>query len=235
MKSLRIHILKLFLAFFLAGVSSLAQQTDMSRLIQEELSMTFPSIYFKNNSTDYAVMPYVVDSCFKYIANNVKDIVSYVIWRDSLEPEKLSKQRIKKLKTDLKKYAPKNHVKIESMGSAQKISRNTIRKADKQQQEYLLTLNSVLDVSGTHMEADAGNRSHIFHPRIWCWKCWKSGFHMDKRSREYRKTVRRKRQGQRSSSAKTSHQRRRLVWTGWRTGFHWSSPGKSLKDNDPKK
>lgn len=34
------------------------------------------------------------------------------------------------------------------MGSAQKIPRQTIQKADVKQAQYLLTLNSVLDVSG---------------------------------------------------------------------------------------
>lgn len=36
-----------------------------TRLESGELEMTFPSIYFNHNSTDYATMPYSVDSCFK--------------------------------------------------------------------------------------------------------------------------------------------------------------------------
>ena len=51
--------------------------------MDQELKMTYPSIYFVLNSTEYAVMPYTVDSCFKYIAANIKYLNSIVIWRDS--------------------------------------------------------------------------------------------------------------------------------------------------------
>lgn len=216
---------RFLILLFVGGLTLRGQNSDLTRLMQEELSMTFPSIYFKNNSTEYAAMPYVVDSCFRYIANNVKDIVSYVIWRDSLETEKLTHARIKKLKTDLKRYAPKNKVKIASMGSAQKISRHTINRANKEQQQYLLTLNSVFDISKTFLPPDKINSSHILHPKIWCWKCWKNGFHLDKRSREYRKMARRNQQDPRTAETKKKRGLRRLVWTGWRTGFHWSTPG----------
>ncbi|MBK7669049.1 MAG: hypothetical protein IPJ32_17935 [Sphingobacteriaceae bacterium] len=112
--------------------------------------MTFPSIYFKNNSTDYAKMPYAVDSCFKYIAENLDDIVSYTIWRDSNETEQLTKNRVKKLKAGLKKYSPGWQIEIQSMGKEQKIARQTINKeVDKKQIQYLLSLNSVLDISKT--------------------------------------------------------------------------------------
>ena len=47
-----------------------AQDSEIDRLMQSELKMTFPSIYFKHNSTDYATMPYKIDSCFKHIAFN---------------------------------------------------------------------------------------------------------------------------------------------------------------------
>ncbi len=60
--------------------------------------MTFPGIYFKHNSTDYADMPYTVDSCLGYTATHIKDINDFVIWRDSLETEKLTNRRIKKLR-----------------------------------------------------------------------------------------------------------------------------------------
>ncbi|MBK7669740.1 MAG: hypothetical protein IPJ32_21900 [Sphingobacteriaceae bacterium] len=95
--------IKQLLIFIIPSISLSAQNTEINRLVKSELEMTFPSIYFKNNSTDYAKMPYAVDSCFKYIAENLDDIVSYTIWRDSNENEQLTKNRIKKLKAGLKK------------------------------------------------------------------------------------------------------------------------------------
>ncbi len=88
--------------------------------------MTFPSIYFKYKSIDYTKMPYITDSCFKYIALNIADINDLVIWRDSSETDKLTSQRIKKLKTGLSKHKETQNVFIESMGKAQKISQRTI-------------------------------------------------------------------------------------------------------------
>lgn len=146
--------------------------------------MTFPSIYFKHNSTEYAPMPYSVDSCFKYIAANINDIVGYTIWRDSLETDALTKSRIKKLKKGLDKFASSGQIEIQSMGKQQKISRHTINKGvDKKQIQYLLSLNSVFDISKT-----AGGsrkkwkyRNHIEAPRPWCFSCWKNGFHIKRR------------------------------------------------------
>ena len=152
--------------------------------------MTFPSIYFKHNSADYASMPYSVDSCFRYIAANFDDIVSYTIWRDSLETDALSKRRIKKLKTDLNRFTPAGQVEIQSMGKEQKISRYTINKGkDKKQIQYLLSLNSVLDISKTASLGigSAGGkkkwryRNHIEAPRPWCWGCIKNGYHIKRR------------------------------------------------------
>ena len=147
---------------------------------QSELVMTFPSIYFQHNSTEYAVMPYSVDSCFKFIAQNFKDSYnSLVIWRDSLETEELTNTRIQKLQAGLKKYLPSERIEIHSMGGAQKISRQTINSSnDSLQRAYLLSLNSVFDISKTKFPQE--------------------------------KSVRKK--------------RRRLVWTGWKHGFHWSTP-----------
>lgn len=145
--------------------------------------MTFPSIYFKNNSTEYAPMPYSADSCFKYIAANLDDIVSYTIWRDSLETDALTKKRIKKLKAGLGKFTPANQIEIQSMGKEQKISRITIDKAvNKKQVQYLLSLNSVFDISKTAGARKKWKyRNHIEAPRPWCWSCWKNGFHIKRR------------------------------------------------------
>ena len=112
-----------------------------------EFKMTFPSIYFKNNSTEYAQMPYTVDSCFKYLALHVKHLYSLDIWRDSSENEALINKRIKKLKVDLHKYTPVK-VEIRSMGETQKISQRSIySSSDNTKIQYLLSLNSVLDIS----------------------------------------------------------------------------------------
>lgn len=63
------------------------------------------------------------------------------------------------------------------MGNAQKVSRRTINMtSDSAKIAYLLSLNSVFDVSKTHYTAQ-------------------------------------------------KKKRRRLVWTGWKHGFHWSTAG----------
>ena len=119
-----------------------------NRLSTGELDMTFPSIYFKNNSTDYAEMPYTADSCFKYMALHIKHLNSLNLWRDSSETDQLAYTRIKKLRTDLNKYTTAK-LNIRSMGKAQKISRRTIYTGtDDAKIQYLLSLNSVFDVSG---------------------------------------------------------------------------------------
>ncbi|MCW3075840.1 MAG: hypothetical protein JWO32_449 [Bacteroidetes bacterium] len=77
-----------------------------------ELIMTFPSIYFKHNSAEYAIMPYTVDSCFKFITANIKFLNSYPIWKDSSETELLTNKRIKKLKDDINKLRPTGKLNI---------------------------------------------------------------------------------------------------------------------------
>lgn len=163
--------------FFLSPVMC-AQEAEIDRLMQSELKMTFPCIYFRHNSTDYAAMPYTVDSCFRYIAAHFKDNYNdLVIWRDTFETEELTKQRVQKLKTGLRQYIPAGKIEIRSMGTAQKVSRRTINMtSDSAKIAYLLSLNSVFDVSKTHFTA-------------------------------------KKKKG------------RRLVWAGWKHGFHWSTPG----------
>lgn len=149
--------------------------------MQGELKMTFPSIYFKHNSTDYAAMPYTVDSCFKFIAAHFKDnINNLVIWRDSTETETLTNERIEKLKLGLRKYIPSGKIEIHSMGNQQKVSRKTINMTnDSTKIQYLLSLNSVFDIS-------------------------KTGFP--------------------PATPKKKKVRRKLIWTGWKHGFHWSNP-----------
>lgn len=172
---------KLALVFLFISCGLQAQETEIDRLIRSELKMTFPSIYFKHNSTDYAAMPYTVDSCFKYIALHFKeDFNNLVIWRDSTETEQLTNARIEKLKQELRMYIPSGKVEIHSMRNEQKVSRKTISMtSDSAKVAYLLSLNSVLDISKTR-----------FIP-----------------------------------PTKVKKARRRLVWAGWRHGFHWSTPG----------
>jgi hypothetical protein len=144
---------KLTITFLCVAYRLLGQETEIDRLIAGEFKMTFPSIYFKHNSTDYATMPYSVDSCFKYIALNFdKTVNSLVIWRDSVETETLTNKRIKKLKAGLHKYMRDNNAEIQSMENNQKISRQTISMtSDKTKINYLLTLNSVFDISKTRI------------------------------------------------------------------------------------
>ncbi|HEY0031327.1 MAG TPA: hypothetical protein VGC65_11250 [Bacteroidia bacterium] len=168
--------LLLLLISIVAGLR--AQDPGIERLIKGELKMTFPSIYFKHMSTDYATMPYTADSCFKFIALHIKDIKSLLIWRDSLETEELTTMRIRKLKLDLNKYTPSKKITIHAMGSEQKISRHTIEMTNnKEQIHYLLSLNSAFDISKTRFSKKKST-NHIEHPRILCMNCWKNGFHI---------------------------------------------------------
>ena len=168
---------KFFLIFFIVAKGLCAQSTEIDGLIKGELVMTYPRVYFKNNTTDYAAMPYSADSCFKYIAANLKDVRGFVIWRDSSETEQLTTKRIKKLKADLHKYTLSAKIYIESMKGAQKIAQLTIEKSNSyEQRQYLLSLNAVFDVYTTAMlpEKDLGKKSHVYHPRFWCFNCWRA-------------------------------------------------------------
>lgn len=171
-------LIKLIIFLFVSIITH-GQEAEIDRLIASEFKMTFPSIYFKHNSADYATMPYSVDSCFKYITLNFdKNVNSLVIWRDSTETEALTNKRIAKLKAGLRKYVSDNIIEIHSMGNNQKVSRQTINMtSDKTKIKYLLTLNSVFDISKTRISPKEPQK---------------------KKSR------------------------RRLVWTGWKTGLHWS-------------
>ena len=134
-----------------------------------ELKMTFPSIYFKHNSTEYTTMPYTVDSCFKYIASQIMDINSRPIWRDSSETEQLTNKRIEKLKDDLHKYLRSGTINIQSMGEEQKIPQRTIyRGTDSTQIQYLLSLNSVFDISRTRIPTTSKKKTR----QLPCWMNW---------------------------------------------------------------
>jgi hypothetical protein len=153
------------LCLICAGIQ--AQNAEIeTRLTNGELSMNFPSIYFKHNSTDYAAMPYTVDSCFKYMAIHMNDVKSLVIWRDIAEKEQLTHKRIRKLNAGLKKFIPSSNFNIQSMGAAQKISRRTINlAASSKQTQHLLSLNSVFDISTARLS----NKSNL--KRKICWFC----------------------------------------------------------------
>jgi hypothetical protein len=112
---------KIILIFLVCATSLHGQKNSMqSRSTTAELSMAYPNIYFKHNSIEYAEMPYAVDSCFKYIAVNIKNLYSLDIWRDSSETDQLTYKRIKKLQTDMHKYLPSGRLNIKSAGKAQK-------------------------------------------------------------------------------------------------------------------
>ena len=173
-------ILRLLSLLLIFSAKLYAQETVLDKQITGELKMKFPGVYFKHNSTEYAKMPYTADSCFKYIAKHMKDIYSYVIWRDSSETEELTNKRIKKIKSDLNKFISYGKVEIHSMGADQKISRQTINLAtNDEQRRYLLSLNSVFDISTRRISVRKKN--HIERPRIWCLNCWTSGFHIKAR------------------------------------------------------
>jgi len=133
-------------------------------------------------------MPYSVDSCFKYIATKIKELNSYPVWRDINEKERLTYFRIKQLQADLVKYLPANNIRFQSMGAAQKISKQTIQKADTKQAQYLLTLNSVLDVSGALKNKNSKEKKQRRGiPRlVWCG--WQYGFHWSSKGKTIKKT-----------------------------------------------
>ena len=155
-------------------IISLFLSTGLQGQDEVEFIMTFPSIYFKHNSTEYATMPYLSDSCFKYIAAKIKDLNSYPIWRDSSETEPLTNNRIKKLKADLNKFNPSGKINFRTMGNKQKVSQRIINKSTNNNQiQYLLSLNSVLDVSGViHANRNKKMRNHTTQYFIWCPFCW---------------------------------------------------------------
>lgn len=184
--------LRSILVFLIFSTKLLCQNSEIDRLITGEFKMTFPSIYFKHNSPDYAAMPYTADSCFKYMALNFNNTInSLVIWRDSAETEVLTNKRIQKLKLGLKKYIKNTKTEIYSMGNEQKISRHTIKQtADKSKVSYLLSLNSVFEISKTRVNKKIKYNNHIMSPSITCWGCWKSGFHLQSR-RKFKKIEKR--------------------------------------------
>ncbi len=175
--------------FFLLQVYG--QEPQIDRLIKSELKMTFPSIYFKHLSLEFAEMPYSVDSCCRYIGSHFEQSLnSLVIWRDSLENEDLTNKRIKKIKPLLRKYLKSKEIEICSMRHEQKISRKTIGLThDSLKINYLLTLNSVLDFSKTRKTLTT-RPSHLYRPKIFCWGCIKSFYHLDRNSRNLRKAAR---------------------------------------------
>lgn len=174
-RSTKLLVICLFITTQLLG-----QNLEIARLSDAGLKMSFPAIYFKHNSINYAAMPYTVDNCLKYIALHFnKEIKTLLIWRDNSESEKLTKKRIKRLTSDLRKFIPSGKIKIQSMKNRQKISKETIgATTDNAAVEYLIGLNSVFEISKTRIIQDK----------------------------------------------KTKHWPH-LVWTGWKHGFHWSTPG----------
>ncbi len=184
---------KLILFLFLASSSLYGQGWEIkTRIDFGELKMTFPSIYFKHNSTEYAEMPYTVDSCLKHIATNIKDVTGKPIWRDSAETERLTNERIKKIRTDLSKYTS-SKLAIQSMKTSQKISRRTINLGvDSAQVDYLLSLNSVFDIAKTRFRKTGTHGLWIFGT---CYKCiFQQGHWLNNNGREHCRMDRRQRQ-----------------------------------------
>lgn len=142
-------------------------------------------------------MPYSLDSCLKYIASRFdENINSLVIWRDTAETEDLTIKRIKKLKSALKKYLQTKEFEIYSMGNEQKVSRHTIKMTtDSSKINYLITLNSVFDISKTRRPLTT-KQSHLYRPKLFCWSCIKSCYHLDRKSRNLRKAARQAKKNQ---------------------------------------
>ena len=176
---------------FLLTKSLHAQNPEVENLMQGDLKLIYPSIYFKHNSEEYAPMPYSADSCIKYIASHLKYLNCIVIWRDSSETEFITNARIKKVLHDISKYTALGNVDIKSMKDAQKISQRTIKKASNDKElQYLLSFNSVLDVSGAIRHRKKLRRTHS-EGRYFCLECWKRGvfFHKKKKKNSSKSKV----------------------------------------------
>ncbi len=210
---------KLTLILLLLSTRLLGQDSEIDRLMKGELKMTFPSIHFKHKSTDYATMPYSADSCFKFIANHFKgNINDLEIWRDTLETEELTNKRIEILKVGLRKYLKHGKIEIHSMENEQKVSRHTMAMtSDSTKIKYLLTLNSVFDISKTQTQNTTAIKPHkVSH--LPCWMNLRLNKAGRKRCKMERSIINK-------SKVQLKKKRRRLVWTGWKTGFHWSTAG----------
>lgn len=104
------------------------------------------------------------------------------------------------LKTKLSNLLLVKEFEIHSAGNEQKVSRQTINMtADSSKVKYLLTLNSVFDISKTR-RAFQTSQSHLLRPRLFCWNCIKNGYYLDKKSRGLRKAARRNKQNMQTSS-----------------------------------
>jgi hypothetical protein len=117
---------------------------------QDAFIMTYPNIYFKLNSTEYAKMPYSVDSVFKCIVTGIKNkgTLSLSIWRDSVETEQLSKKRIIKFKHDLNKYIDSDKIIIQLCPYSWQSTAEVLKKGQNpaMYKEYILTLSSMIEV-----------------------------------------------------------------------------------------
>lgn len=186
------RILSLFICYVLFfSYSAKAQEEEIDYLIQNELKMTFPSIYFKHNSLSYAPMPYSVDSCLKYIALNINDISDLVIWQDSSETEVLVKERMRKIRRAFKRYKETRNITIIPIQKKQKIASSTISKTtDESKVQYLLSLNSVFEISKTRISPERKwwqRRTHK-EGRYLCYACWQRGaFNKENRQKNKRK------------------------------------------------
>lgn len=165
--------------------------------IPGEQKMTFPSVYFRSNSVEYAEMPYTADSCYKYIAGHKKNEIGYlIVWHDPSEPDVIASQRLDKVKAEIAKYHPAGKIRIVFMNEGNKISKETLEKArTTDEKKYLLMLNTSIDYSPTRTNKNQGTYyNHIWYPRPWCLACWRHGFHIRERKllREARRIEERK-------------------------------------------
>lgn len=148
--------MKKIVALFFIFVSSCCIGQDKSKF-----HMEFPNIYFKNQTTEYAEMPYSIESCFKFIKTYIKEIKGYAMSRDSSETDALSKQRIIKIKKDLNKFIPSEKINI-MLGFGDRISQKIIDKGVGYKEiQFLLSLNSVFEPSPIiDPSTTSGNRSN---------------------------------------------------------------------------
>lgn len=152
--------------FAVCSIQLEAQSAAVGKRVDAgELQMDFPGIYFRHNSTEYAPMPYRVDSCLRYLIQHYDDIRSFVMWRDSSESEKLSADRISKIEADLQALKFHKTFRTRSMGNAQKVSYYTIRQCNSvAEADRLLSLNSVFEIAKSRLHTQPGLRK-------FCWHC----------------------------------------------------------------
>lgn len=123
--------------------------------------MKFPNIYFKLHSTEYAQMPYTVESCLKFFANGInnKGTLYITVWRDTAEMPQLNNRRIKQFKHDLGKYICVDKLNIEIASVSWQSFYEQVKKKP-QYEPWLKALGSMIEILLVDYDPPRGSALH---------------------------------------------------------------------------